>query len=85
MIKSLILQTVKIGAVLVIGQMPYGKSTVGGEFVTLLKTGAEKAIGLYQEKSGSNSKKPRRKTSSDKGLDVDKMKKAFLPEDRLGD
>lgn len=85
MIKSLILQTVKIGVVLVIGQMPYGKSTVGGEFVALLKTGADKAIGLYQRQFGSSSKRPARKQSSEKGFDMEKAKKTFLPEGRLGD
>ena len=85
MIKSLFFQAIKIGVILVIGQMPYGKSTVGGEFVALLKEGAEKAIELSKGSSKKASKKIRKKLNTEKGFDLEKAKKAFLPENRMGE
>lgn len=85
MIKSFILQIIRVGVVLVIGQVPYGKSTVGGEFVGLLKKGAQKIVELYKGESKKASKKIRKKISAEKGFDMEKAKKAFLPEDRMGE
>ena len=45
MIKSLILQTLKICLVLAIGQIPMGKTTVGGEFISTMKNLLEKSAG----------------------------------------
>jgi len=45
MIKSLISQTIKICLVLAIGQIPMGKSTVGGQFISTMGNLLEKSAG----------------------------------------
>lgn len=45
MIKSLILQTIKICLILAVGQIPMGQSTVGGEFISKMKEFLEKSAG----------------------------------------
>jgi len=85
MIKKLVLEVLRVGMVLFIGQMPFGDSTVGGTFVSSLKTGFGKALAFYNGSVVPSSKEIKRQVTSEKKLDLEKIKKTILPEDRLED
>ena len=45
MIKKILLGSIKIGAVLLLGQFPLGNSTLGAEFLKKIKTGCDFVVG----------------------------------------
>lgn len=93
MIKSLFFQTLKICLVLAIGQVPMGKSTVGGEFISTLSRRIEKSAGKKSvEKVGSffeslrleASPEPIREVSGRKKISIEQLKN-LIPKDRFED
>ncbi|MFM8269804.1 MAG: hypothetical protein ACKN9V_06400 [Pseudomonadota bacterium] len=91
MIKSLITQAIKICLVLAIGQIPMGRSTVGGEFISTMKYGLEKSAGpktvdkvtsFFESLREHSPQEEIREISSKTKIDLKKLK-AWVPGDEL--
>ena len=91
MIKSLILQTLKICLVLAIGQIPMGRTTVGGEFVSVMKNLLEKSTGpkttekvtsFFESLRENSSREQMREITGKSKINLEKLK-AWVPAENI--